>query len=328
MAIILIAQASLKKRFSFSDSPIIKHLRASGYQLETGKGEIMMRLHSVELEDLEICTESSLLALVMNNVSRDVMHGCPDVSDSYSNYYQSLEFNITQNPAPRAHQEKIRYFLQEVEAVLAILQSHMSVLEGLQESLEQQSLDHEAILIYTLGESRQSVVIEECKARVGGRIDKFKGLQRRAEDLGEWHRNEMDTTKDRQENAIMVFTIVTIIFLPPSFISSVFGINTTDIRNMPYEQWAYWAAGLPLTFVVVFGSLWWAGELGSIRRWFARILQTSRRSSGYDNIQDLGYEESRWKRCRRARSSSRRSDVDIEIQRRPRRRTTYPRKEQ
>ena len=328
MAVILTAHTSLTRKFSFNDSPISKHLRAVTDELEAGKRQVMTRLHSLELEDLEICTEHSILALIINQVGRDVMHGAPDVSTTYSDYYQSMEFNITQDPGPRSHQERIRFFLQEVEAVLATLGSQMSVMEVFQQSLEQQSLDNDAILLYSLGDSRQSVVIEDCKARIGGRIDKFKGLQRRAEDLGEWHRNEMDTNKDRQENAIMVFTIVTIIFLPLSFVSSVFGMNTTDVRDMPYSQWAYWAAGLPLTIIVVVGSLWWAGELEGIGRWLARTMSRSNGSSGYERLQDDNPEESR-RRSRRRRRSQNPSYEDLEdLPPMPRRRTTYPRKEQ
>ena len=286
-----------------------------------------MRLHSAELEDLEICTESSIVALLVNQIAKDVMHGSPDVASSYSDYYQGLEFNVTQDPAPRLHQETIRYFIQEVEAVLAVLQSQFSVIEVFQQSFEQQSIDNDAILIYSLGESRQSVIIEDCKARIGGRIDKFKGLQQRAEELGEWHRNEMDSNKDRQENAIMVFTIVTIIFLPLSFVASVFGMNTKDVRDMHYNQWAYWAAGVPLTVVVVLGSLWWAGEFENVGRWLARSMSRYETSSEYRKLQEptTGPVESRPGSRRRGTLGNRIYEGDVEEAGfRPRRRTTYP----
>ena len=129
MAVILTSQNSLTKEFSFADSAIGKHLHAVADELGAGHREVMVRLHSLELDDLEICTESSIIALLVNHVARDVMHGCPDVAASYSDYFTSLEFRTIEDPAPRSHQEKIRFFLQEVEAVLATLQSQMSVIE-------------------------------------------------------------------------------------------------------------------------------------------------------------------------------------------------------
>jgi Mg2+ and Co2+ transporter CorA len=40
--------------------------------------------------------------------------------------------------------------------------------------------------------------------------------------------------------AILVFTIVTIVFLPLSFVSSYLGMNTADIRNMDRSQGIFW----------------------------------------------------------------------------------------
>jgi Mg2+ and Co2+ transporter CorA len=314
------------KNSSFHESVVNKHLRAISEELEKGKVDITARLHSMDLDDLEICTENSILSLLLNQIARDVMPGFPDVATSYTNYFQSLEFNVTDDPAPRYHQEKIRFFLQEVEAVLATLQSQQSVVEVFQQSLEQQRIVDGAILIYNLGVSRQSVVIEDCKSRLGGRIDKFKGLQRRAEDLGEWHRNQMDTHKDRQENAIMVFTIVTIVFLPLSFVSSVFGMNTQDIRNMPYNQWTYWAAGVPLSLLVVFGSLYWAGELSSLGRWLARAVPQSKYTRSYRQQEPGLVDLTRSSQADRMGQRGYEKDLE-QLPPPPIRRTTYPRGE-
>lgn len=51
--------------------------------------------------------------------------------------------------------------------------------------------------------------------------------------------------------AILVFTIVTIIFLPLSFVSSFFGMNTIDIRNMTSSQGVFWIVSSCLTVGVV-----------------------------------------------------------------------------
>jgi hypothetical protein len=47
-----------------------------------------------------------------------------------------------------------------------------------------------------------------------------------------------------------VFTLVTIIFLPLSFVASVFGMNTVDIRDMDSSQWIFWATALPVTATI------------------------------------------------------------------------------
>ena len=118
--------------------------------------------------------------------------------------------------------------------------------------------------------SRQDIVLRQCKANINSRLDLFEALQGRAIELGDWLTSEIETNKDRQEAAIMVFTIVTIIFLPLSFVSGVFGMNTNDVRNMTQGQWAYWAAAIPLTVVVVGVSLWFAGAFDHASTWFSR----------------------------------------------------------
>jgi hypothetical protein len=84
------------------------------------------------------------------------------------------------------------------------------------------------------------------------------------------NRDKVDMTKFQQEKAIYAFTIVTIIFLPLSAVSSIFGMNTADIRNMDQGQWLYWATAVPVTIMVIFLGLLWTGELQNILAWVVR----------------------------------------------------------
>jgi hypothetical protein len=79
--------------------------------------------------------------------------------------------------------------------------------------------------------------------------------------------------RDKQESAVIVFTMVTIIFLPLSFVASVLGMNTSDVRNMDGTQWVFWVVAIPLTIVIMFASLWFAGLLDGLRRWLASLLR-------------------------------------------------------
>lgn len=64
--------------------------------------------------------------------------------------------------------------------------------------------------------------------------------------------------------AILVFTIVTIIFLPLSFVSSFFGMNTIDIREMNSGQGVFWIVSCCLTTGVVGFAILLAFYGGSI----------------------------------------------------------------
>ncbi len=48
---------------------------------------------------------------------------------------------------------------------------------------------------------------------------------------------------------------MTVIFLPLSFVASVFGMNTADIRNMGHHQWTFWVSAIPVTIIVIGVSL-------------------------------------------------------------------------
>jgi hypothetical protein len=81
----------------------------------------------------------------------------------------------------------------------------------------------------------------------------------------------IESNKDRQESAVLAFAVVTVIFLPLSFISSIFGMNTFDIRNMGQSQWLYWAVAIPFTLLIIFLTLAWVGELEDMRQVLLRL---------------------------------------------------------
>jgi Mg2+ and Co2+ transporter CorA len=47
--------------------------------------------------------------------------------------------------------------------------------------------------------------------------------------------------------AIFIFTVVTVVFLPLSFVTSYLGMNTSDVRDMEQGQWLFWAIGGAVT---------------------------------------------------------------------------------
>ncbi|UKZ62641.1 uncharacterized protein TrAtP1_003881 [Trichoderma atroviride] len=124
----------------------------------------------------------------------------------------------------------------------------------------------------------RSLFLADCANLVEQREYEFRRNTEYAEDLERETTYKMEWTKDRQENAIYAFTLVTIIFLPLSAISSIFGMNTNDIRNMDFDQWLYWAIALPVTILMIFIALWWMDELGNATDW---LFGGRKRSSGY-----------------------------------------------
>ncbi|KAK3385827.1 hypothetical protein B0H63DRAFT_394118 [Podospora didyma] len=148
------------------------------------------------------------------------------------------------------------------------------------------------------------LLVDECLQFLSGRVRDFQGFRSQAFQLEKVNRNKIDTTKDRHDNAVYAFTIVTVIFLPLSAVASIFGMNTRDVRDMELDQWAYWAAAVPVTAVVIFLGLLWTGELATVGRWIQSFgggggANTTTRG-GYQVIPSeigLGYDEAGYVRA-------------------------------
>jgi len=58
--------------------------------------------------------------------------------------------------------------------------------------------------------------------------------------LGTVEQNELAIVADHQNKAVMLFTIVTIIFLPLSFFTSYFGMNLQGIAEAERDEKYFW----------------------------------------------------------------------------------------
>ncbi|PNP53590.1 hypothetical protein THARTR1_05956 [Trichoderma harzianum] len=98
--------------------------------------------------------------------------------------------------------------------------------------------------------------------------------------------------------AIRVFTVVTLFFLPLSFVSSFLGMNTIDVRDSSWNQQIFWITGIPMTVVVL--SLAWIYGYKSeeIRDWMIYRLQDrgyQYSSSTFHHMNSQTSLETRWK---------------------------------
>ncbi|KAK2765748.1 mg2+ transporter [Colletotrichum kahawae] len=127
----------------------------------------------------------------------------------------------------------------------------------------------------------RELLAEQCENVIRQRLDDFMHFKIQAVGLGLENQYKTQTKKDTQEQAIYAFTIVTIIFLPLSTVAGIFGMNTTDIRDIEYGQWLYWATAIPVTAFVILGGLWWMGELGNATLWLLNLRRPSGNSGRF-----------------------------------------------
>ncbi len=122
------------------------------------------------------------------------------------------------------------------------------------------------------------ILIYDSLSIVDHKLRDLKEMNEWLEHLSNSSLQKIDTNKDRQEAAIFAFTIVTIIFLPLSTVASIMGMNTSDIRDMDYEQWVFWVTAVPLFVIIVILCLLWAGELGNFWIGFAGLWRKGNRA--------------------------------------------------
>jgi hypothetical protein len=82
-------------------------------------------------------------------------------------------------------------------------------------------------------------------------------------------RAQISGVQDWRDNAAVVFTIITVIFLPLSFVASVFGMNSADIRDMALTQWVFWVSACSFTVVVVLITVYFV-DVPPLWRWLER----------------------------------------------------------
>ncbi|KAF8242642.1 hypothetical protein K440DRAFT_616194 [Wilcoxina mikolae CBS 423.85] len=78
-----------------------------------------------------------------------------------------------------------------------------------------------------------------------------------AQGQAEETRIQVQLSKSAQEQgkSVLVFTIITTVFLPLSFFTSYFGMNTTDIRGTDMTQRTFWTYCGPISAFVVLVAL-------------------------------------------------------------------------
>lgn len=81
-------------------------------------------------------------------------------------------------------------------------------------------------------------------------IKHFRTLKEYAKEAETLTTNYIRVSNEDNSKAIFVFTTVTVIFLPLNFVSSVLGMNVSDIRTTKRGSDLFWEIAVPVTIAV------------------------------------------------------------------------------
>ncbi|KAJ4287188.1 hypothetical protein N0V90_012586 [Kalmusia sp. IMI 367209] len=240
-----------------------RHLEKCEAFLDRGRIRLWRAAAKVPLHRKEVATPLAVVTVAISNLIKDVNRNgtSVDIAQMYSQYWKELETQI-KSGRMRTAQQDIVNLQQEVKAAQKTLQHQLYTLKDLFDKVEEQSKGWSELNNHA--PRTEIPLLLDCINRVQHRIKVFDNINAESIKLEHWMKEQFALTKNRQENAIYAFTIVTVVFLPLSFVCSFLGMNTTGIRDMDSGQWVFWASALPLTFIVILLALLLTDELGHI----------------------------------------------------------------
>lgn len=193
-------------------------------------------------------------------------HSAPDIGIAYHSIVQDLKRK--RNDKWKQHDaaglvKDYTTCIDEISVIVEVFQRNMAMLQGLKEDICQ--FEREEIEDTNCG-------FEDSKQRVNWSIRVLGNQLTRLETMLSDMRKEMDAlfqlrsiqqgelaiSTDSTSKAVLVFTGVTIIFLPLSFFTSYFGMNLRGIQNTSKTESYFWAVCGSIAFTIVVATIIYA----------------------------------------------------------------------
>ncbi|CBF69369.1 uncharacterized protein ANIA_06481 [Aspergillus nidulans FGSC A4] len=269
----------------YDPSPGIDSLFA---RLDQARDECCAMFRSNEDEDSSAAVSG--LGLIVTRMMESVLKGhstckeMPDlnIGEVYATYTNALQLEARNHPSKNLLLD-INLLREELETIIANIVEQLKLITGLRDDSSGQAADEGLLfidteninfeLLFTSSSPSPSpstlngtasnnediaqidlpsrAILQAIHAELHEQEEVFTELIKRANILERQIVQRVDIIQEDHGKAILVFTIVSVIFLPLSFVSSYLGMNTADIRDMKLNQALFWQVALPVTVVVV-----------------------------------------------------------------------------
>ncbi|KAF7198216.1 hypothetical protein HII31_00572 [Pseudocercospora fuligena] len=198
----------------------------------------------------------TIILLLPDILLRPVLDG-QGALDMYYRYVTDLYSTILMGEPSRESLERIRHLRAELNAVSLLQTDQLKMLEQYAEAIFPQHKDGDPSEQFRIESDPHPGyrMLRALRKGIATQNDGIQELNNSLDNLQTEAQSQISGVQDWRDNAVVVFTIITIIFLPLSFISSVFGMNTADVRNMNHNQWVFWASAAPFTLAVIMITL-------------------------------------------------------------------------
>jgi CorA-like Mg2+ transporter protein len=250
--------------------------------LVEGKNQLILMIYTEDHRErvsYEAVKSEAIIALVMERLLQatltvDDNPSTLELSEAYSEYMSKLEIGVREHPSVRVF-EDIKYLSEELDIISRTLQSQVQVLDDFTKLSysggENQRNNHYNPRYWNYSQSFQSMVQGRAREDLIQKIDEFRELKDRANATQFLAAQTISVKTESKDKAILIFTIVTVIFLPLSFITSYLGMNVTDIRDMNKDQGLFWYIALPLTVVIFLLAVYVSQRSPGQREWWNEV---------------------------------------------------------
>ena len=173
----------------------------------------------------------------------------------------------------------INGFEEEVAAVHDVLLQQQRILGEFRGYLQPTSYDTPSTARKMRFDYEQKG-IERILVTLRDQLKNCTELQERAKVLAVQNVHLVETLQDDNGRAIFIFTFITILFLPLTFVAGFFGMNLKGVGDTTSHVPLFWKIGAPVTAaivsicfaVIIWGERMWFG-LASIPRYCAKMYR-------------------------------------------------------
>ena len=194
------------------------------------------------------------------------------LTDRYASYLGHLQYRLHRSPSTKLVMDLLQV-QEELNIIIQIMDQQLELVGNVQEALKHgrnrgfshgsgRTHQHRHAVSASIPHPDRATYRQLSYSRLSDPTAQLlENLQREYDDLCDLRENSnnlinrtiqlVNIRLEDHGKAILVFTIVTIIFLPLSFVSSFFGMNFSDIRNMERTQGLFWIISGSLTIGTV-----------------------------------------------------------------------------
>jgi hypothetical protein len=176
---------------------------------------------------------------------------------------------VNQHPSKRVIRS-INLLQEELQALVEVNKWQRKVVKDYSNVLDDKSYEKDIPSRCAMFPYERNL-LQSCSDCLNMAHRSYQDMIERCIPLSNQAKQSLEIYEEDHGKAITAFTVVTVIFLPLSFVTSYLGMNTIDIRDMASGQSLFWAIALPLTFITI-GCTMFIGYNGDVLRDFISDL--------------------------------------------------------